>query len=114
MDAAHAYYAMNDLDLAEPHLQWLVESRPGEAFGHAGMALLLLQRGQLDAAQDQAQQAVDRNPDALEGHLALGMVFARTGRPQQAGDQFRLILDRPDVPPWLRERVEQFLNQNKP
>jgi len=47
----------------------------------------------------------------VEGHLALGMLYARTGRPEQAGEQFRLVLDNPDIPPWMRESVQQVVNE---
>lgn len=111
MDAAHAYFAMNDLELAVPHLEWLIKNRPDDAWPHAVMALLFLQKGQLDAALEEAQQAVRREPGLVEGHLALGMLYARTGRPEQAGEQFRLVLDNPDIPPWMRERVQQVVNE---
>ena len=114
MDAAHAYFATNDLELAVPHLEWLIKNRPDDAWPHAVMALVFLQKGQFDAALEEAQQAVRRDPGLVEGHLALGMFYARTGQPEQAGEQFRLVLDNPDIPPWIRERVQQVVNEIKP
>jgi serine/threonine-protein kinase len=103
--AARAWLATNDLGNAAPHLQWLIEHQPRDALPHAGMALVLMQRGQLDAAQDQAQQAIKLNPDAPEGHFALGMVLLKTGHPAEARDQFRFVVNSPAAPRWMKDQL---------
>lgn len=112
--ATRAYVVTNDLGLAEPHLQWLVENRPGDALPHAGMALVLVQKGQLDAAQDEAQKAISRDKGSMEGHLALGVVYMKKGQPLLARDQFKMVTAAPAAPRWLKDRVQQLLNEIKP
>ena len=109
--AARAWFATNDLNNAAPHLQWLIENKPGEALPHAGMAFILLQQGQVDAAQEQAQIAINRDREAPEGHLAMGVVLLRKGQPVQAREQFRIAMDAPVLPRWLKDRVQQMMNE---
>jgi Tfp pilus assembly protein PilF len=99
------------LNNAAPHLQWLIENKPGEALPHAGMAFILLQQGQVDAAQEQAQIAINRDREAPEGHLAMGVVLLRKGQPVQAREQFRIAMDAPVLPRWLKDRVQQMMNE---
>jgi tetratricopeptide (TPR) repeat protein len=111
--AVRAYFASNDLEIAVPHLEWLIKNRPREALPHAGIALVMVQNGQLDAAQKEAEAALDRDKDSPEGHLALGVVYLRKGQPLQARDQFKIVMSAPTAPRWLKDRVQQFLNEIK-
>ncbi len=111
--AARAWFATNDLNNAEPHLQWLIENKPGEALPHAGMAFVLLQQGQVDAAQEQAQIAINRDRDAPEGHMAMGAVLLRKGQPVLAREQFRIALNAPALPRWLKDWAQQMMNEIK-
>jgi len=111
--AARAYFATNDLEIAVPHLEWLIKNRPGDALPHAGMALVLAQKGQLDAAQKEAEAALSRDKNSPEGHLALGVVYMKKGQPLQARDQFKIVMSAPTAPRWLKDRVQQFLNEIK-
>jgi len=112
-DAARAYFATNDLDKAEPHLQWLTKNRPGDALSHAGMALVLAQKGQLDAAQKEADEALKRDKNSPEGHFALGVIYLKKGQPVQAREQFKLVINAPDAPPWIKDRVQQLATEIK-
>jgi Flp pilus assembly protein TadD len=111
--ATRAWFATNDLNNTEPHVQWLLKNKPGDALPHAAMAFVLLQRGQVDAAQDQAQMAVSRDRDAPEGHMALGAVLLRKDQPLLAREQFKLALNAPVIPRWLKERAQQMMNEIK-
>jgi serine/threonine-protein kinase len=110
-DAARAWFAANDLDKAEPHLQWLIKNKPGDALPHAGMAFVLLDRGQVDEAQKEAEMAISQDKQAPEGHLALGAVLLRKGQPVLAREQFKTALNLPNAPRWLRDRIQQFANE---
>ena len=111
--AARAWFATNDLNNAEPHLQWLIKNKPGDALPHAGMAFILLQQGQVDAAQEQAQIAISRDRDAPEGHMAMGVVLLRIGQPVLAREQFKIALNAPVLPRWLKDRAQQMMNEIK-
>ena len=95
---------------AAPHLEWLIRNRPGDALPHAGIAFVMLQRGQVDAAEVEAQKAINRDRDSPEGHLALGVVHMKRGQPQQAREQFRIVMDSPGAPRWLKDRGREFMN----
>jgi len=110
----YAYFASNDLEIAVPHLEWLIKNRPGDALPHAGMALVMAQKGQLDAAQREAEAVLDRDKDSLEGHLALGVIYMKRGQPQQAREEFRFVMNTPVAPRWLKDRVQQLLNEIRP
>jgi Tfp pilus assembly protein PilF len=111
--AARAWFATNDWNNAQPHLQWLIDNRPGDALPHAGIAFVLLQQGQVDAAQEQAQIAINRDRAAPEGHLAMGAVLLRKGQPGMAREQFRIASEAPVVPRWLKDRAQQMMNEIK-
>lgn len=111
--AARGWFAANDLNNAEPHFAWLIKNKPGEALPHAGMAFILLQQGQVDAAQEQAQIAISRERDAPEGHLAMGAVLMRKGQPILAREQFKIASNAPVLPRWLKDRVQQMMNEIK-
>ena len=111
MCASNAWLITGDLDNAAPHLDWLIRNRPGDAAPHAGMALVMLGRGQLDAAEDEARRALERDKDSPEGHLALAAVLIKKGQPVLAREQFRIAMNSPTAPDWLKERVQQFMNE---
>jgi tRNA A-37 threonylcarbamoyl transferase component Bud32 len=111
MCASNAWLMTGDLGNAAPHLDWLIRNRPGDAAPHAGMALVMLGEGQLDAAESEARRALDLNKDSPEGHLALAAVLMKKGQPLLAREQFRIGMDSPTGPRWLKERVQQLMNE---
>jgi tRNA A-37 threonylcarbamoyl transferase component Bud32 len=113
MCASNAWLITNDLEKAALHLDWLIRNKPGDAPPHAGLALVMLQRGQVDAAEDEARRALDRDKDSPEGHLALAAVLMKKGQPVLAREQFRIAMNSPTAPRWLKERVQQFMNEPK-
>ena len=113
MCASNAWLITNDLEKAVPHLEWLIKNRPGDAPPHAGIALVMLGRGQVDAAEGEARQAIARDKDSPEGHLALGVVLMKKGQPLLAREQFRIVMTSPTALRWLKERAQQFMNELK-
>ena len=109
--AARAWFATNDLNTAEPHMQWLIKNKPGDALPHAGMAFILLQQGQVGAAQEQAQIAINSDRAAPEGHMAMGAVLMRKGQPVLAREQFKIALNAPMLSRWLKDRAQQMMNE---
>jgi len=113
MCASIAWLITGDSDNAAPHLDWLIRNRPDDAAPHAGLALVMLGRGQLDAAEDEARRALERDKDSPEGHLALGAVLMKKGQPLLAREQFRIVMTSPTALRWLKERAQQFMNELK-
>ncbi len=111
--ASVGWLMTGDRENAAPHLDWLIRNRPDDAAPHAGMALVMLGRGQLDAAEDEARRALERDKDSLEGHLALGVVLMKKGQPVLAREQIRIVMESPNALPWLKELAQRFLNEPK-
>ena len=62
-------------DLAETELRQGLSQDPGRPFGHALLALTLLQRKELKEATTEAQQAIHLNPDYAFAHYTLAKVL---------------------------------------
>ena len=68
-------YQQSRYDLAETELRQALSQDPGHAYGHALLALTLLQRKQLKQATQEAQEAIHLVPDYAFAHYALAKVW---------------------------------------
>lgn len=81
---ARALLERSRYDLAEPELRRHLADEPGDAAGHALLAVCLAQTDRTREAIDEARLSIGHAPDQGLGHFALAMALLHDGRPAEA------------------------------
>ncbi len=111
MRAAELAAVMEKWDEAEQHVGWLLEEEPDDATVQAYAALLLMAKEQsCDNARSYLQIALDLDPGQPWAIYGQAVCYLEDGDADEAARTLEDLLHQPDLPPILRARAEDMLN----
>jgi serine/threonine-protein kinase len=109
---AQTAMALERWDEAVPEFEWLIEHVPEMPEPHAYLSVhLVLNVGDLDGAEHHAAEALRINPNSAAGHFALGVLHWQNRDFRRARAEFERARRSDDVTPYLRERIQHFLER---
>jgi basic membrane protein A len=97
---------------ALPEFEWLIEHEPDMAEPHAYLGVYLtIEVGDLERAQAEIDQALGIDPESPMGHFAQGVYYWKRENLLLARRELRQAQQSPRASPWLKQRVQFFLER---
>jgi tetratricopeptide (TPR) repeat protein len=112
LNLLRALVAKERWEEAAAEAEWLIERAPELAEAHAFLSVhLSLRTDNMDAAEHHATQAKKLEPEASTTHFAMGVLHWKHQDFEPAREEFERALHDEFTPPYLRRRIEFFLER---
>ncbi len=112
LNLLRALVAKERWEEAAAEAEWLIERAPELAEAHAYLSVhLSLRADDMDAAEHHATQAKKLEPEASTTHFAMGVLHWKNKDFEPAREAFERALHDEFTLPYLRERIEFFLER---
>ncbi len=109
---AHSYFFGNKFAEAEELYREIIDQGKADPTVMTRYAACLLIRGEVDEAISILTEQVEANPSYPEPEIYLAWALAQRGDQERAKEMLGgLLSDGDDLPGWVREKVEELLEQ---